>query len=112
MRMAVLVDRGHDSLDRRGPAEGTAAPVDVRAELVLELAHVAGDGVDGEVAQRAQRLAEHALSDRAEQVEIGVGGLARLDLLEQLHLPARPLPARSALAAGLVHVELRGPQSE
>ena len=38
--------------------------------------------------------------------------VARLDLLEQLHHPARPLAARRALPARLVHVELRRPQRE
>ena len=38
--------------------------------------------------------------------------VAALDLLEQLHHPARPLAAGRALAAGLVHVELRRAQRE
>src|SRR5207253_2856238 len=97
----VLVDRGEDALDRRAAGEGAAAPVDVRAELVGPVPHVARDRIDGEVAERAEGAAEDAAADRLEQVEVGVRRLAALDLLEQLDHPARPLAAGRALAAGL-----------
>src|SRR4029079_11404463 len=99
-----------DALDRRLAAERATSAVDMGAELVRPVPHVARDGVDGEVAERAERAAEDPPTDRLEQVEVAVVGLPRLDLLEQLNHPARSLAARRALAARLVHVELRRAQ--
>src|SRR6266545_1310591 len=90
-RMGVLVDRRDDAFDRRTSAVRAPALVDVGLELLAVLVDVARDRVDGEVAVLAA---------------------ARLDLLQQAHHPARALPARRALAAGLVHVELLDPQGE
>ncbi len=50
--------------------------------------------------------------DRLQQVEVGHRRVSCLDLLQELHHPARSLAARRALAARLVHVELRRPQRE
>src|SRR5437588_3776421 len=41
--VGVLVDRCEETLQRRLAAEGAAALVDVRAELLAELGHVRGD---------------------------------------------------------------------
>src|SRR5438128_4167221 len=102
----VLVDRREDALDRRLAAERTAALVHVRLELGAEFTHVARHGIDGEVPERAERLAEHAVAHAFEEVEVGVLGAALLDLRQQLYHPARPLAARRAFSARLVHVEL------
>src|SRR6266498_223641 len=111
-RMGVLVDRRDDAFDRRTSAVRAPALVDVGLELLAVLVDVARDRVDGEVAEGAERLPEHAVAHVPQQVEVGVLAAARLDLLQQAHHPARALPARRALAAGLVHVELLDPQGE
>src|SRR5207237_9871780 len=103
---------GDDAFDRRLAAERAAALLDVRYELLPVLVHVARDRIDGEVAESAERLAEHAVAHVAQQVEIGALCPARLDLLEQADHPPRPLAARRALPARLVHVELLDAQSE
>src|SRR5580765_4304330 len=108
--MRVLIRRRDDSLDRRLAAERTAALLDVRLELGAELAEIALHGIDGEVAERAERPSEDAVADALEQVEIRELTAAVLDLLEDLNEPARALPTRRALPARLVHVELLRPQ--
>src|SRR5437899_10901245 len=110
--MAVLVARREQALEGRLPGQRAAAAVDVGLELVAELADDARHRHRRRIAQRAEALAEHAVADREEQLELGLLGLARLDLLQELHHPARPLAARRALAARLVHVDLRDPQRE
>src|SRR5204863_462032 len=102
----VLVERREEILQRRRTGEWTAASVDVRLELVAELVDVARDRHRRRVAERAEALAEDAVAHREEQVELRLVGPAVLDLVQQLHHPARALSARRALAAGLVHVEL------
>src|SRR5262245_14143309 len=108
----MRVARGDDSLDRARAPERAASLLDVRLELGAELAQVALHGIDREVAERAEGTTEDAVADVVEQVEVGVLAAALLDLLEQLHEPARPLAARRALAARLVHVELLRAQRE
>src|SRR5918992_763690 len=108
----VLVDRGRHALERRLAAVRAPALVDVRPELVAELADVARDRHRSRVTQRTEALAEDAVADVEQQIELRVLRVAGLDLLQQLYLPARPLAARGALPAGLVHVELRHPQAE
>src|SRR5919198_852941 len=106
------VDRRLDPGQRGVLAERTASLVDVRLELGAELTQVARDGVDREVAERAERAAEHPVADVLEQVEVGLRRIALLDPRQQLHEPARSLAARRALATGLVHVELLRAQRE
>src|SRR5580765_8929174 len=108
----MQVDRGHDSFDRRLAAVGTLALVDVRLELGAVLVDVAPDRPDGEVAERAQRPALDAIAHVAQQIEVRMRRATRLYLLEQADHPARPLAARRALPARLVHVELLGAQGE
>src|SRR5947209_2618318 len=105
----ALVDRGEDPLDRGLAAERTSPLLNVRHELGRVVPHVTRDWVDREVAQGAEGLAENAVADGPEQVEVSQLGLAGLDPLEDLHHPACAFAARRALAAGLVHVELRRP---
>src|SRR6266540_1834244 len=104
--MAMLLDRREGSLQRRLAAVWAPALVDVALELVAEALHVLDDRPRGEVAERAQALAQDPVADREQEVELGLLGAPFLELLEQLHHPARPLPAGRALAARLVHVEL------
>src|SRR5580765_8041584 len=108
--MGVLIGGRDDSLDRRLAAERTAALLDVRLELGAELAEVALHGIDREVAEGAERPPEDAVADALEQVEIRELAAPVLDPLEDLDEPARAFPARRALAARLVHVELLRPQ--
>src|SRR5689334_4078861 len=110
--VAVRVEWRDDPLERRLAAVRAAALLDVGDELAPPLLQVARDRVYGEVAERAERAAEDARADVVEQVEIGELRLARLDLLEQLHHPTRAFAARRALAARLVHIELRRAQRE
>src|SRR5213082_4258564 len=102
--MRVPVGRREDPLERRRAAERAAALFDVSDELAAPLVEVARDGVDGELAERAEDLAEDVVADRVEQLEVCVRRGAVLDRLEDLHHPARPDAARRALAARLVRV--------
>ena len=88
------------------PPKGHAAVVDVRLELVAELVDVARDRDRVRVSERAEALAEDAVADVEQQVEIGLVAAAVLDLLEDLREPAGADAARRALAARLVLVEL------
>ena len=81
-------------------------PVDVRLELRPVLLEVARDRVHGEVAERAQRLPEHAVADLIQEIEVRALAAALLELRQDLHQPAGADAARRALAARLVHVEL------
>src|SRR3954463_9744597 len=81
--------------------------LDVGLELVAELLDHRADRHRHRVAQDAQAVADDLLLDRGHDVEVHRGRLARLDALEHLVRPVRPLAARRALAAGLVAVELR-----
>src|SRR5829696_5021756 len=105
-RVRVLVDRGEQALERRGAAERAAAIVDVRLELAAELVDIACDRHRRRVAERAQALAEDAVADVEQEIELALRCAAVLDLAQDLDHPARPLAARRALAARLMHVEL------
>src|SRR5436305_6333674 len=100
--MRVLVGRREDSFERRLAAVRAAAVLDVGDELVAPLLQVARDRVDGEVAERAERLAEDSGADRLQQLDVRELSVAALQLLQDLHHPARPLAARRALAARFV----------
>src|SRR5262245_25246721 len=92
-RLAVLlVDRRgcENALDRRLAVEGAAPEVDVRLVLVAELVDVAEHGDRIGVAERAQALPHDPVAHREEQVEVGLGRAAVLDLLEDLRHPLRP----------------------
>ena len=86
---ACIVDRREDALERRVAGERAAACVDVRLELVAELVDVARDGDRVGVAERAEALADDAVADVEQQVEVGLRRAAVLDLLEDLRHPAR-----------------------
>src|SRR5438067_13898573 len=96
------IARRDDPLDRRLALERAAALVDVRLELRAPVLEIALHRIHGEVAERAQGLAQDAPADGVEQVELGELGIAGLDALEELHHPARPFAARRAFAARLV----------
>ena len=71
----VLLDRGDDALERRLAAKWAAAGVDVLPELGAELVDVARDRHGGRVAERAEALAEDAVADVQQQVELALLGL-------------------------------------
>src|SRR5262245_11043334 len=106
----MLVDRGEDALQRRLAREGATALVDVSLKLVSEARHVACDRHGRRVSERTQAIAEDPVADVEEHVELALSRVALLDLPEELHHPASSLPARRALSARLVHVELRDTQ--
>src|SRR5438067_9744326 len=110
--VVVLLDRREQAVERRLAAERAPGGVDMRLELVAELVDVAGDRHRGRVAERAEALAEDAVADVEQQVELALLCAPVLDLVQELHHPARPLAARRALAARLVHVELRDAEPE
>src|SRR5919108_2639546 len=95
----VGIDRRLDSFDRGLAVEGTPAVVDMSLKLRVELVHVRRDWIDRKVAERAQRLPEHAVADVAKQIELVLLRVASLDPCQQLHEPARSLATRRALAA-------------
>src|SRR5215210_2741766 len=104
-RVRVLVDRGEQALERGGAAERAAALVDVRLELAAELVDIARDRHRRRVTERAEALAENAVADVEQEVELALRGAAVLDLAQDLDHPARPLAAGGALPARLMHVE-------
>src|SRR3954451_634163 len=108
----VLVDRREDVLERRLAAERTAAVVDVLLELLAESVHVARDRHRRRVAERAEALAEDAVADVEQQVEVALLRAPVLERVEDLHHPPRADAARRALAARLVHIELRDTEAE
>src|SRR5919201_1176493 len=67
----VLVAGRENAFDRRLAVEGAAAPVEVRLELLAKVPGVARDGIDREIPERAERLAEKPVADGQEQVEVG-----------------------------------------
>ena len=87
-------------------------PRRVRHELGPELLDVAGNGDRRRLAERAQALAVDPVAHVEEKVELGLLRLARLEPAQDLRHPARALPARRALAARLVLVELRDADAE
>src|SRR5262249_9590699 len=99
----VLIDGREDACDGRVVERALAA--EVCLEVASVLAQVAGARIPGEVAERAERLAEHAVADARGEVEVSRLPLACLDLGQELDEPARPFSTRRALPAGLVHVE-------
>src|SRR3954471_15323849 len=111
-RVRVLIDGSEEVRERRVLAERTAAVREVRAELVAELRHAGRDRHRGRVAEHAQALADDPVADVEQDVDVLLRRAAVLDRLEDLHEPARPDAARRALAARLVHVELRDAQRE
>ena len=111
-RVRVLVDRREQPRELRVGAERAAAVLEVLAELVAELRHAARDRHRGRVAEHAEALADDPVADVERQLEVALGRGSLLDRAHQLDEPARADAARRALAARLVHVELRDPQRE
>src|SRR5215207_8492559 len=96
----------------RGRAEHWAAGLEMLLKLGPELVDVARDRHRGSVAERTEALAEDPVADVEEQVEIPLRRRPGLDRVQDLHHPPRALAARRALAAALVHVELRDAEPE
>src|SRR5689334_8807964 len=80
----MLVDGREQPVQRRLARMRAAAEVDVLLEVVAELVDVAGDRHRGRVAERAEALAEDAVADVEQQVELVLGGVAVLDLVQDL----------------------------
>src|SRR3954447_2196324 len=105
--MRVLVDRSKQVRERAVLPVGTAAGSQMLAELCAELRDAARDRHRSGVTQYTQALADDAVADVEQNLEILIRRGAFLDGAKDLHEPARADAARRALAARLVHVELR-----
>src|SRR5438477_152609 len=96
----------------------SAALVDVPAvrkvlvELVAVLRHAARHRHRSRVAEHAEALADDPVADVEQELEVVLARAAVLDGAQELYEPARADAARRALAARLVHVELRDAQCE
>src|SRR5207244_3295649 len=98
------------------PVKWTTPPADVLLELLREMLQRAPDDrPGGGVAEGAEAAAvHHSLApeldaDVADQVDVLQASLAVLDARDQLEEPVGADPARDALAARLVLVELGDP---
>src|SRR5215212_5660873 len=89
-----------------GPRERAAAAADVLVELVAEELQGGDDRAGRPVAEGAERAPEDRVADVLEGVHVLSAALAGLQPAEDLAHPVGALPARGALAAGLVGVEL------
>src|SRR5580704_15242329 len=86
--------------------EGTATFLLVLHELVPEVLDARYDRADRAVAQGAERPAEDVVADVEELFQVFLGAVAVFQPFQHLDHPERALPARRALAARLVLVEL------
>src|SRR6478609_1217642 len=93
-------------------AERAAAVLEMLTELVAELRDPARDVHRSRVAEHTQALADDAVTHVEHRVEVAFRRRAVLDRLHELDEPARADAARRALAARLVHVELRDAKCE
>jgi hypothetical protein len=112
VRGVMLIGRCEQAVERGVGAEGAPAVLEVRVELVAELRHAARDRHRRRVAEHAQALADDAVANVEAQREVALGGRAVLDAAQDLDEPPRADAARGALAARLVHVELRDAERE
>src|SRR5689334_18392161 len=91
---------------RGGRVERAAAFLLVLHELVPEVLDARGDRAGRAVTQGAERPAEDVVADVQELVQVFLGAAAAFQPFEHPDHPERALPARRALAARLVLVEL------
>src|SRR5579871_4581029 len=93
--------------------ERAPAALEVLEVLVPEVLDRRDHRADRAVAERAERAAQDVVADIQQLVQVPVGALAVLQRLEHADDPEGALPARGALTARLVLVELhpaqRGP---
>src|SRR5437667_2096056 len=98
---------------RRLRSERAALLADVRLVLVLEMLKRAGDRSDLGVSEGADRAAGDVPAQAQQEVQVLLPAAAVLDASQDLQEPETALPARRALAAGLMVEELqeifRGP---
>ena len=85
---------------------GTGTSLIDVGELVAEVLERGAQAHRGAVAQRAEGLAEDAVAERFELVEVARRAVAGLDPAHDLDHPVEPFAAGGALAAGLVVEEL------
>src|SRR5579863_4050582 len=95
---------------RGGGIERAAAALEVLDELVPEVLDGGHHGADRAVAERAERAPEDVVTDVEQLVQVRIGAHAPVQPVEDADHPVGPLPARGALAAGLVLVELGPPE--
>src|SRR5690242_15524352 len=81
--------------------------LDVVHELVAEVLDHGAHRHGRRVAERADRAALDVVGDRVEQLDVAHAALPVLDAVDHAPQPAGALAARRALAAALVHVEVR-----
>src|SRR5215831_13456171 len=92
---------------RGGRVEGAAAFLLMLHDLVPEVLDRGGNRRGHGVTERAECPADDVLADVEQLVQVLLGALAVLDPLDHPHHPVGALPARRALPARLVLVELR-----
>src|SRR5215510_8511900 len=92
---------------RGGRVEGAAAFLLVLHDLVPEVHDHGGNRRGHGITERAERPADDVVADVEQLVHVLLGALAVLEPLDYPHHPVGALPARRALPAGLVLVELR-----
>ena len=93
----------HQHLAARGRA---ARLLDVRQELLLEVAQRGEHGRRGQLAQRAQRTFLHPVRDLADAIQVRQLAVARGDALQDLQHAGAADAARRAFAAAFVADEL------
>src|SRR5271165_1318676 len=92
---------------RGGRVERAAAFLLVLHDLVPEVLDDGGNRRGRGVAERAERAADDVVADVEQLVQVFAGAVAVLEPLDHPDHPVGALPARRALAARLVLVELR-----
>src|SRR5690606_29006372 len=104
---AYAVWRGPRSLRRNRADAARPFRLDAVLDLAPEVADQPLDRPGGSVAESADRVPFDLLGHVEQHVDLLDLGLAAHQPLHHAHHPARALPARRALAAALVLVELR-----
>src|SRR5581483_1759768 len=87
-------------------AGGAPGAFDMRAVLVAEVFEGGDDGVGGALAEAAETGRADEIAELLEHFEVGGGGFAARDFLEEAVHLLGPGAAWNALAAGLGHAEL------
>ena len=100
-----------NTTERSGGNSSAAGVCMPASNSSAEVLHRRGDGHGRSVAERAEGPAEDVVADVDELVDVVAGALAVLDALHDLLEPPGALPARGALAARLVGVEV-GPAGD
>src|SRR5262249_14910267 len=97
---------GHRRAGAPRRRHGAAAFPDVRLVLIAERLDRREYGRRRGIAERAERLAEDVVGDRQQEIDIARLAFTALDLPQHPVEPVAALPARRALPARLVFVEM------